>query len=198
MADIHNLHGNSFHGSSGLHIALRNNSDYEESEVWDVLGDTGLSPAFYSEDEPRVLMRKNRATAIRGIPRPQPSSGASRVQRSAPVDIPSWGKDSRGGSSSSGKKKEARDNSDDDDEKERESDEEEEEEDFGEEGGYGDCELPPHEFIAKRLARSHIWSFSVFEGAGRKLKGRDLSAVRHAVLAKTGFLDPPSNLDSSN
>ncbi|KAI4388370.1 hypothetical protein MLD38_000704 [Melastoma candidum] len=152
------------------------------------------SPAFYSQDEPRVLTQKNRATAIRGILMPQPSSGASRVLRSAPVDISCQGKDFKGAPSSpTRKEKEARDDSDD--EKERERDREEDEEVVGEEGGYGDCELPPHEFIAKRLARSHIWSFSVFEGAGRKLKGRDLSAVRHAVLTKTGFLDPQSNMD---
>ncbi|KAE8646053.1 hypothetical protein Csa_016442 [Cucumis sativus] len=49
--------------------------------------------------------------------------------------------------------------------------------------------VPPHELIAKRLARAQISSFSVFEGAGRTLKGRDLSKVRNAVLTKTGFLE---------
>ncbi|KAK9155702.1 hypothetical protein Sjap_003182 [Stephania japonica] len=48
--------------------------------------------------------------------------------------------------------------------------------------------LPPHEFIAKKLASSQISSFSVFEGAGRTLKGRDLTKVRNAVLSRTGFL----------
>ncbi|KAL5164810.1 hypothetical protein HKD37_18G050058 [Glycine soja] len=63
------------------------------------------------------------------------------------------------------------------------SDDEEEEEDEY------DTKLPPHEFIARRLARSQISSFSVFEGVGRTLKGRDLSKVRNAVLTKTGFLE---------
>ncbi|KAK9938548.1 hypothetical protein M0R45_015278 [Rubus argutus] len=61
-------------------------------------------------------------------------------------------------------------------------DEEEEEDDY-------DSREPPHEFIARKLARSQISSFSVFEGAGRTLKGRDLSKVRNAVLSKTGFLE---------
>ena len=61
-------------------------------------------------------------------------------------------------------------------------DEEEEENEY-------DTKLPPHEFIARRLARSQISSFSVFEGVGRTLKGRDLSEVRNAVLSKTGFLE---------
>ncbi|KAK7333496.1 hypothetical protein VNO80_30270 [Phaseolus coccineus] len=63
------------------------------------------------------------------------------------------------------------------------SDDEEEEDDEY------DTKLPPHEFIARRLARTQISSFSVFEGVGRTLKGRDLSKVRNAVLTKTGFLE---------
>ncbi|XP_039131303.1 uncharacterized protein LOC120267688 isoform X2 [Dioscorea cayenensis subsp. rotundata] len=49
--------------------------------------------------------------------------------------------------------------------------------------------VPPHEWLAKKLARSQISSFSVCEGAGRTLKGRDLSRVRNAVLTRTGFLE---------
>jgi Senescence regulator len=45
--------------------------------------------------------------------------------------------------------------------------------------------VPPHVIVA----RSHMTSFSVLEGAGRTLKGRDLRSVRNAVLQKTGFLD---------
>ncbi|GLJ53040.1 hypothetical protein SUGI_1129630 [Cryptomeria japonica] len=53
----------------------------------------------------------------------------------------------------------------------------------------GDYEekIPPHEIVAKQLARSQITSFSVHEGAGRTLKGRDLSRVRNAVWTRTGF-----------
>lgn len=45
--------------------------------------------------------------------------------------------------------------------------------------------LPPHEY----LARNRIASFSVHEGIGRTLKGRDLSRVRNAIWKKTGFED---------
>lgn len=48
--------------------------------------------------------------------------------------------------------------------------------------------VPPHEYIARRLARSHITS-SMCEGVGRTLKGRDLSKLRNAILTKTGFLE---------
>ncbi|WVZ68065.1 hypothetical protein U9M48_017055 [Paspalum notatum var. saurae] len=50
--------------------------------------------------------------------------------------------------------------------------------------------LPPHEMVARVRAReSPMTTFSVLEGAGRTLKGRDLRQVRNAVWRKTGFLD---------
>ncbi|KAL1197291.1 Protein S40-4 [Cardamine amara subsp. amara] len=51
--------------------------------------------------------------------------------------------------------------------------------------GCGGGILPPHEYLAK----TRMASFSVHEGIGRTLKGRDLSRVRNAILEKTGFLD---------
>lgn len=50
--------------------------------------------------------------------------------------------------------------------------------------------LPPHELVARSRAReSPMTTFSVLEGAGRTLKGRDLRQVRNAVWRQTGFLD---------
>ncbi|KAI0527362.1 hypothetical protein KFK09_002962 [Dendrobium nobile] len=60
----------------------------------------------------------------------------------------------------------------------------EEEEDEEEED-----KLPPHEWLARKMARSQISSSSVCEGAGRTLKGRDQRKVRDAVLTRTGFLE---------
>ncbi|GMI71241.1 hypothetical protein like AT5G03230 [Hibiscus trionum] len=48
-----------------------------------------------------------------------------------------------------------------------------------------DGRVPPHEY----LARMRGASFSVHEGIGRTLKGRDLRRVRNAVWKKTGFED---------
>ncbi|KAL3536081.1 hypothetical protein ACH5RR_004542 [Cinchona calisaya] len=55
----------------------------------------------------------------------------------------------------------------------------------------GDDEmLPPHEIVARgSVARSPKTTFSVLEGVGRTLKGRDLRQVRNAVWRQTGFLD---------
>ncbi|XP_021994245.1 uncharacterized protein LOC110890908 isoform X1 [Helianthus annuus] len=52
---------------------------------------------------------------------------------------------------------------------------------------YGDDDnlIPPHEY----LARGRTMSFSVHEGIGRTLKGRDLSRVRNAVWKQIGFED---------
>lgn len=49
--------------------------------------------------------------------------------------------------------------------------------------------VPPHELVARECAKSVSFSFSVREGVGRTLRGRDLDHVRTAVLRKTGFLD---------
>ncbi|KAF8402747.1 hypothetical protein HHK36_010837 [Tetracentron sinense] len=52
-----------------------------------------------------------------------------------------------------------------------------------------DSRVPPHEFLARQYERTRIASFSVHEGVGRTLKGRDLSRVRNAIWKKTGFED---------
>ncbi|XP_073158308.1 protein S40-4 [Henckelia pumila] len=49
--------------------------------------------------------------------------------------------------------------------------------------------IPPHEFLARQMARTGIAASSVHEGVGRTLKGRDLSRVRNAILQKTGYQD---------
>ncbi|KAL5213710.1 hypothetical protein ABZP36_002862 [Zizania latifolia] len=51
--------------------------------------------------------------------------------------------------------------------------------------------LPPHEMVARASAggAGPAAPFSMLEGAGRTLKGRDLRRVRDAVLRQTGFLD---------
>ncbi|KAI3420549.1 uncharacterized protein J3R85_012772 [Psidium guajava] len=45
--------------------------------------------------------------------------------------------------------------------------------------------LPPHEIVARSLARSPMIGCSVLEGAGRTLKGRDLRQVRNAIFRQT-------------
>ncbi|XVE96380.1 hypothetical protein REPUB_Repub02eG0216500 [Reevesia pubescens] len=49
--------------------------------------------------------------------------------------------------------------------------------------------LPPHEIVARGSGVTPNTTFSVLEGVGRTLKGRDLRQVRNAIWRKTGFLD---------
>ncbi|KAK1375130.1 Senescence regulator [Heracleum sosnowskyi] len=60
-----------------------------------------------------------------------------------------------------------------------------------EEGEDGDEEtmVPPHEYMAKKMARTRSASHSMCEGVGRTLKGRDLCKLRNAILIQTGFLE---------
>lgn len=132
----------------------------------------GLSAAL--SDERRPLVRRKPAlnpslsavSAARTIP-PVPvplsrsSSGPGKFHQSAPVNVPIWPK-------ANGRTPPVLFEDSD-----MNNDEEEEE------------MLPPHEIVA----RSQVTTFSVFEGVGRTLKGRDLRQVRNAVWQKTGFLD---------
>ncbi|XP_066393108.1 protein S40-5-like [Miscanthus floridulus] len=52
-------------------------------------------------------------------------------------------------------------------------------------GGCGEW-VPPHEYLQRRWCGGATAS-SVLEGAGRTLKGRDITRVRDAVWSKTGF-----------
>ncbi|KAK7305124.1 hypothetical protein VNO77_43024 [Canavalia gladiata] len=196
---------------SGIWRSLRD-GDFEEEDVWAVIKErpdyiSGVNKPKEKGSSPLAIPR-TLPTAARMIPRT--SSGNSSAssshetkvfQQSAPVNIPDWSEiyrnkqnktpknGSRYGDYYDGFYHSVDDEGDDGDGVVnygggRDSDDEE-----GEEDDEYDTKLPPHEFIARRLARSQISSFSVFEGVGRTLKGRDLSKVRNAVLTKTGFLE---------
>ncbi|KAL0910474.1 hypothetical protein M5K25_021461 [Dendrobium thyrsiflorum] len=48
--------------------------------------------------------------------------------------------------------------------------------------------LPPHEIVARAVSKeSPLTTFSMLEGVGRTLKGRDLRRVRNAVWHQTGI-----------
>ncbi|CAI9761518.1 unnamed protein product [Fraxinus pennsylvanica] len=89
---------------------------------------------------------------------------------SLPVNIPDWSKILKG---------EYRENH------RRDVDEN----DFSDDDEDSENRVPPHEILAKQMARTRIASFSLHEGIGRTLKGRDLSRVRNAIWEKIGFED---------
>lgn len=163
--------------STDLSGSLRD-GDFEETDVWEVLKER--KDANYSKvviEAPDLSVERNlnlTSAAAVMIPirtssnnnyRDKGNDAVLKQLQSAPMKIPDWSKISKKKS----KKKVLEDDSDD--------------------GDSYDCKVPPHEYIAQRLAKSQVSSFSVFEGVGRTLKGRDLSKVRDAVLTKTGFLE---------
>ncbi|XP_020091663.1 uncharacterized protein LOC109712488 [Ananas comosus] len=177
--------------------------DFEEEVVWDVVRERrdvspkakkakDLSTATSSYSSSSSSSTKRFPTSARMIPRKATSSSSSSsstgaARQSAPVNIPDWSKIYQ-------LNKNHPSAHDDDDESYSMGGYNNgglvEEEDDGSEGDLEEeGKVPPHEWLAKKMARTRISSFSVCEGAGRTLKGRDLSKVRNAVLTRTGFLE---------
>ncbi|KAK9268860.1 hypothetical protein L1049_000625 [Liquidambar formosana] len=180
-----------FSQGSGGWRSMRD-GDFQEEDVWGVFNDrrdySSTSRIGKSKEYSSSVSSTSRhlPAAARMIPRKvsNQSHDTKVVQQSAPVNIPDWskiyGKNSKKASKNSSLLL-------DDDDDGRDSDDDEDDEDF-EDDEY-DSKVPPHELLARRLARTQISSFSVCEGVGRTLKGRDLSKVRNAILTKTGFLE---------
>uniref|UniRef100_A0A7N1A357 Senescence regulator n=1 Tax=Kalanchoe fedtschenkoi TaxID=63787 RepID=A0A7N1A357_KALFE len=134
--------------------------DFDESDVWST--GTAIDDGGFQNQSPGTKKKKKKSGK---------KSGAVAAS-SLPMNIPDWSKILRG---------DYREN--------RHGFELEDDEDFDaagdEEGG---VRFPPHEFLA-RQRRHQTASFSVHEGIGRTLKGRDLSRVRNAIWKQTGFED---------
>ncbi|WOL07548.1 hypothetical protein Cni_G16292 [Canna indica] len=145
----------------------------------------GLSAALAEDLLPLLRQRRPVAASARatrpvavpaGVGEEAVLVGRVGYHQSAPVNVPAWPRWRKGQKADALRGLEEEDGW----EKTKEVEEEEEEEEEAEEEM-----VPPHVIVA----RSHVTKFSVFEGVGRTLKGRDLRRVRNAVLKKTGFLD---------
>lgn len=140
--------------------------------------ETGEDTGF-EFDESDVWSSGKAPTSPDHFKKPIPSSRASKkpaskkmeavTATSLPVNIPDWSKILRDDYRMSRRK---------------ESDEDVEDSVAAEDDGH-DSRIPPHEY----LARTRVASFSVHEGIGRTLKGRDLSRVRNAIWKTVGFED---------
>ncbi|XP_020227710.1 uncharacterized protein LOC109808925 isoform X2 [Cajanus cajan] len=179
--------------TSGFGGGSTRNEDFDEEDVLGVTmerdylspkimvskesSDSSSSSAWRISTSPRKIPRTNSITLL-----PSLESDANEVRgSSAPMDIPDWSKiygkkcveeegvNKKFDCSHHGDHYHGDYGDDDDDD--------------------DDDMIPPHEWIARKLARSQISSFSVCEGIGRTLKGRDLSKVRNAILTKTGFIE---------
>ncbi|KAI3457961.1 hypothetical protein Pfo_014624 [Paulownia fortunei] len=121
---------------------------------------SGLSAAL-SDDHHHLIRRKSTVNPKIILPSKRQEDIPAKFHQSVPVNIPLWPKEFRGKHKNDNWK--AFDEVEDDDEVKGEEE-----------------MVPPHVIVA----RSHV-TFSVFEGAGRTLKGRDLRRVRNAVFQKT-------------
>lgn len=157
----------------------REDHDFDEQDVWGECDYTSnikrvskdKDSSSSSSSSAWTLPRKNipKANAHALLSDESFVKGSSSSSSSAPMNIPDWSKVYGKKNCKNGALHGYHNEDDDDDEE-------------------GDM-VPPHEWIARKLARSQISSFSVCEGMGRTLKGRDLSKVRNAILTKTGFIE---------
>ncbi|XVE76187.1 hypothetical protein DITRI_Ditri12bG0152900 [Diplodiscus trichospermus] len=140
--------------------------EFDEVDVWNNSNDQattnfdGKKPLPSSRASSKKLFKKMDASDDHRIQ-------MAAASASLPVNIPDWPKILKAEYREHGKSDEDCDNDDDDDD------------------GDLDGRVPPHEYLARRRGAS----FSVHEGIGRTLKGRDLRRVRNAIWKKTGFED---------
>ncbi|KAI3520251.1 hypothetical protein L1887_09549 [Cichorium endivia] len=133
--------------------------EMNESDLWS----TGVED--HSNEPQNLISRRSKFPLKTHHQRKVPMTTTAK---SLPVNVPDWSKILRDEYKHHGSREDDHDhdvgfNDDDDDD--------------------DDERLPPHEY----LARTRIASFSVHEGVGRTLKGRDLSRVRNAIWKQTGF-----------
>ncbi|XP_010553009.1 PREDICTED: uncharacterized protein LOC104823238 [Tarenaya hassleriana] len=139
--------------------------DFDESDLYN---HDNQFPTSFDAKKPIPILRSSRkpaktADSASGNRKTKPTSG------SLPVNVPDWSKILK--SEYRCRCKRDGDDYDDDDDEDG--------------GGGGRVRTPPHEYLARRRGSS----FSVHEGNGRTLKGRDLWRVRNAIWEKTGFQD---------
>ncbi|CAF2149091.1 hypothetical protein BRARA_A01220 [Brassica rapa] len=145
--------------------------EFQEEEVWSVLRENETPGPEMKMSKSNNLFSAATSSSARYIPKGKEVSKAK--QSSAPMNVPDWSKIY--GNTRSNHLHSWTTHDEDDDEHSM---------------------VPPHELVAKMLARTQISSFSMCEGVGRTLKGRDLSKTRNDVLTKTGFLE--SNVTSTS
>ncbi|CAD6217903.1 unnamed protein product [Miscanthus lutarioriparius] len=149
--------------------------DLAEADVWyAAVGDPGSPCPAASRQVEEAEGRS--AGGQRGAPRRGVQGGLSQafgdgpagrqVAASAPVEVPAWPARFAVPDAEPALLFEMEMGDDDDEDGKRGA------------GGW----VPPHVYLARRQARA-----SVVEGAGRTLKGRDMSRVRDAVWSRTGF-----------
>lgn len=147
--------------------------DFDEADVWNNSNNSSGVSAFEAKKiipSSRPLRKGGRNMVV------ERTSRSVNCAASLPVNIPDWSKIYREDNYTRHHKQ--NDDQDQDQDSEYDGDH-----DHG--GDDEDERIPPHEYLARRRGAS----FSVHEGIGRTLKGRDLRQVRNAIWKKVGFED---------
>uniref|UniRef100_A0A6N2KQH1 Senescence regulator S40 n=1 Tax=Salix viminalis TaxID=40686 RepID=A0A6N2KQH1_SALVM len=154
------------------HAQLSHDSPFEldESDIYHHTTTLSVSPDFRKSVISSRLVKKSTPAAAACRPT-DPGKKTGGTPSSLPVNIPDWSKILK-------------------DEYRRRSDAVDDDDDVdGDDCFDGGVRVPPHELLGRQMARTRIASFSLHEGIGRTLKGRDLSRVRNSIWEKTGFQD---------
>eukprot|EP00262_Sarcandra_glabra_P008271 TRINITY_DN21599_c0_g1_i1.p1 TRINITY_DN21599_c0_g1~~TRINITY_DN21599_c0_g1_i1.p1 ORF type:complete len:169 (-),score=8.44 TRINITY_DN21599_c0_g1_i1:61-567(-) len=154
-----------FAGDTKIPMTSDPSFEFDEIDLWNCHPVPSESKAEFKKQIPSSRISK------KPTKRSETDDRTALAPSSMPVNIPDWSKILR---------EDYRDNRKRENENEGEDDED---------GDGEDNRIPPHEFLARQFARTRIASFSVHEGIGRTLKGRDLSRVRNAIWEQTGFED---------
>ena len=142
--------------------------EFDEADVWN----SNVVPSL--ESKKTIPSSRCSKKAPRKIDR-KAKDGTPVTCASLPVNIPDWSKiysDHQKKENIEGSVYPVDDDTDYDDDEEDHDDDQ-------------DGRVPPHEYLARRRGAS----FSVHEGIGRTLKGRDLRQVRNAIWKRVGFED---------
>ncbi|GMI80012.1 hypothetical protein HRI_001670500 [Hibiscus trionum] len=139
--------------------------EFDEADIWIY----NSSESTTNAQDGKKPLPSSRASSAKKIPRKMEFISVNHntqkmASASLPVNVPDWSKILKAEYRVRGDKDGDGDDGDGDDR---------------------DGWVPPHEYLARRRGAS----FSVHEGIGRTLKGRDLRCVRNAVWKETGFED---------
>ncbi|KAJ4980068.1 hypothetical protein NE237_010848 [Protea cynaroides] len=149
--------------------------EFDEADIWNSNDGDAAAAAASPPGLKKMLIPSSRVLkkSAKRVENGGDRQSAGMTSSSLPVNIPDWSKILKEDYRDSRRRVNDGDLNDDDDDDDDDV----------------DSRIPPHEFLAKQIARNRVASFSVHEGIGRTLKGRDLSKVRNAIWAKTGFQD---------
>ncbi|PIA37378.1 hypothetical protein AQUCO_03000163v1 [Aquilegia coerulea] len=146
--------------------------EFDEADVWNSNSNNSVNS---SSEFKKSVIPTSRIGKKKSMKKMDYVDGGTA--KSLPMNVPDWSKILKEEYKGNGRRNMDQDDVDDDDD-----------DDDVYNGKVG--KIPPHEYLmARQMGRTQAASFSVHEGRGRTLKGRDLSRVRNAIWEKTGFED---------